>query len=79
MDEIHLVKSIIWMGQKNKHTHKKKHDDMLSCCATKKLGLVQLDKITNQLTADAFLAGALAINRTVLFGRILDLDSWDKK
>ena len=52
---------------------------MLSCCATKKLGLVQLDKITNQLTADAFLAGALAINRTVLFGRILDLDSWDKK
>ena len=37
MAESHVAISISWMGHtKNKHTHKKKHDDMLSCCATKK-------------------------------------------
>ena len=36
MAEIHLVKSIIWMGQTNKKTNTHtKNDDMLSCCTTK--------------------------------------------
>ena len=38
--------SIIWMGHKNKQTHKhtKKHDDMLSCCATKKAKKTEMTK-----------------------------------
>ena len=38
MAEIHVAVSISWMGHTKKQTHtknKKKHDDMLSCCATK--------------------------------------------
>ena len=40
MAEIHVAVSISWMGhtKKQTNTHKKKHDDMLSCCATKKVG-----------------------------------------
>ena len=41
MAAIHVAVSISWMGHTNTHTKKKKHDDMLSCCATKKYGSVQ--------------------------------------
>ena len=50
MAEIHLVMSKIWMGHKNTQTHKK-HDDMLSCCATKKAFtyLIKLKESQSQL------------------------------
>ena len=43
MAEIHVAVSISWMGHTKKQTNTqtkktKKHDDMLSCCATKNRG-----------------------------------------
>ena len=56
MAEIHVAVSISWMGHTNAHTkkNKKKHDDMLSCCATKNYMNLSEHDVTIRFTLSTF-------------------------